>query len=360
MYHRIRHWAEAHERRLSFLALVGGFIFDNLTLNRTDVWWDNILILFYILVVGACIVLLGKDVGASRQARLIARTQEFAPFVMQFALGGLFSVFFVFYSRSGSFETSWPFLIFLFGMLIGNEFFRNRYSRLPFQIAVYFVTVFSYMTFLLPILTKRMGDGVFFASTIVSVMLMFVFVRILERMGGERVRESRMHARRNVIAMTIVFVVLYVNNIIPPLPLALKAGGVYHNVTQTGKTYILEDEARSWRDRLSLTPTVHIMKGETLSVYSAVFSPTALNVKVVHHWQYYNETTGKWESKAKVSYPIVGGKDGGYRGYSLKTNVTEGLWRIDIETVDGRVIGRLKRHVVVVPSPVSRVRTITN
>jgi len=360
MYHRMRDWVETHERRLSFLALLGGFAFDNLTLTRTDVWWDNLLILFYILVAGMCIVILGKDVSASSRARLIARMQEFVPFVMQFALGGLFSVFFVFYSRSGSFETSWPFLMLLFGMLIGNEFFRNRYSRLPFQIAVYFVTVFSYMTFLVPIITKKMGDGIFFASTILSMLFMYLFLRILERIGGERVKESRMHARRNVIAITILFVVLYANNIIPPLPLALKAGGVYHNVTQTGKTYVLEDEARGWRDRLSITPTIHIMKGETLSVYSAVFSPTALNVKVVHHWQFYNETIGKWESKAKVSYPIVGGKDGGYRGYSLKTNVSEGLWRIDIETVDGRVIGRMKRRVVIVQSPVSRVRTITN
>lgn len=359
MYNKTRQFIEQHERALSFGALVFGFIVDNLTLSRVDVWFDNLILAFYIFCVGTAIFVLSRDVRETRWGRLLAQLQRFAPFVMQFAFGGLFSGFFVFYSRSGSLETSGLFWALLVGLLIGNEFFRSRYERLSFQLAIYFVAVFSYMTFLLPVLVKRMGDGIFFASTLLSVMVMFVFLRTLERAGGVGVTESRVHARRNIIVITLVCIGLYANNLIPPLPLALKDGGVYHSVVQAGRTFVLEGEARTWRDRFSRTPTIHIVRGETLSAYSAVFAPTALQTKVVHHWQFYNPVTEAWESRAKIAYTITGGRDGGYRGYSLKTNMTAGLWRIDIETEDGRVIGRMKRRVVLVDRPATRVRITT-
>ena len=38
---------------------------------------------------------------------------------------------------------------------------------------------------------------------------------------------------------------------------------------------------------------------------------------------------------------IAGGRDGGYRGYSL-TTVNSGNWRVNIETERGQLIGRVK------------------
>jgi len=360
MYQRLRTFVERYERRLSFAALSTGFVLDNLTLRRVDLWFENLALASYILFAGTAIFFLALDIRQTRWGGFVARVQSFAPLIMQFAFGGLFSGFFVFYSRSGSLATSWPFIVLLVGLLVGNEFFRTRYERLSFQLAIYFVSVFSYMTFLLPVLVHKIGDGIFMAGTILSVMLMFVFLRIIERVGGERVGESRMHARRNVIALAAVFVVLYLNNVIPPLPLALREGGVYHNVTRIGSTYLLEDESRTLRDRFSRAPTIHIIRGEELAAYSAVFAPTALNTTIYHDWQYYNEEKGEWESRFRFPYNIVGGKDGGYRGHSLKSNVLPGLWRVNIETADGRIIGRMKRTVALVDVPVERTRMITH
>ena len=37
----------------------------------------------------------------------------------------------------------------------------------------------------------------------------------------------------------------------------------------------------------------------------------------------------------------VGGRDGGYRGYTTKSTPAAGRWRVNIETSDGLLIGRV-------------------
>jgi hypothetical protein len=42
---------------------------------------------------------------------------------------------------------------------------------------------------------------------------------------------------------------------------------------------------------------------------------------------------------------IAGGREAGYRGYTTKSKLDPGEWRVDVETKDGRVIGRIGFHV---------------
>ena len=42
-----------------------------------------------------------------------------------------------------------------------------------------------------------------------------------------------------------------------------------------------------------------------------------------------------------VTYSIVGGRDGGFRGYSSALIDNDGEWRVNIETIDGRLLTRL-------------------
>ena len=48
----------------------------------------------------------------------------------------------------------------------------------------------------------------------------------------------------------------------------------------------------------------------------------------------------------------MGGRDGGYRGYSVKRDPTAGHWRVNVVTEFGQVIGRVSFEVVVVQEPV--------
>ncbi|MCF1193471.1 DUF2914 domain-containing protein, partial [Mangrovimonas sp. AS39] len=58
--------------------------------------------------------------------------------------------------------------------------------------------------------------------------------------------------------------------------------------------------------------------------------------------------SGKWVSGSKISFPIKGGRNEGYRGFSKKENVFSGKWRVDIETERGQVVGRVRFDIFIV------------
>jgi hypothetical protein len=47
-------------------------------------------------------------------------------------------------------------------------------------------------------------------------------------------------------------------------------------------------------------------------------------------------------SQQRVVVNIVGGRQDGYRWYTYKTGPRPGQWRVNIETSDGRSIGRVR------------------
>jgi hypothetical protein len=75
--------------------------------------------------------------------------------------------------------------------------------------------------------------------------------------------------------------------------------------------------------------------------YSAVFSPSKLNLDIVHEWQHYDKETGKWITLSRVPLSVLGGRDGGFRTYSINYNFPPGKSRVNVETAKGELIGRL-------------------
>ena len=51
-------------------------------------------------------------------------------------------------------------------------------------------------------------------------------------------------------------------------------------------------------------------------------------------------------TSTRITVPIRGGREDGYRLYSMKYNVFAGDWRVNVETLDGRVIGRVNFKIV--------------
>ena len=84
------------------------------------------------------------------------------------------------------------------------------------------------------------------------------------------------------------------------------------------------------------------MAGDNVFCFAQVFAPTKLQTDIFHTWEYYDETADDWIEHANLSYPIAGGRDGGFRGYTLIQNFTDGKWRCSVETKRGQVLGREK------------------
>lgn len=332
-----------YESILSSGTLILGFIIDYLTLRRVDFLLDNLFIVLYLLVAGASILLANLYETGRISGKFIQNVYEFLPLVLQFSFGGLFSAFVVFYSKSASFFTSGAFVLILFLFLVGNEFFKKKYSKLVFQIGIYFTALFSFSIYLLPVVVKQMGAIIFLWSGAISLALVGFFILIIARMAPARYRDSRRFLFLVVPTLYIFMNILYFTNIIPPIPLSLKTGDVFHLVEkQSSGNYLTVEEKDTWREKLNLGQTIHLRPGEPVFVFSSVFAPTDLNVKIIHHWQYFDEKKREWVTANKINFPIRGGRDEGYRGFSVKSSIFTGEWRVDVETDRGQVIGRVK------------------
>ncbi|MHB1117932.1 MAG: DUF2914 domain-containing protein [Minisyncoccota bacterium] len=151
--------------------------------------------------------------------------------------------------------------------------------------------------------------------------------------------------------MFVLINVLYFANIIPPIPLVLKEAGVYHLVGRTAEgTYVARTEPRKWNDFLAwYRPTVHHVPGEPVYFYSAVFAPTRLEVAILHEWQYFDSKKDEWVTTDLLRFRVIGGRDGGYRGYSVKENLFAGRWRVNVITKRGQPLGRTSFMVIDTP-----------
>jgi hypothetical protein len=345
---------EKYERHLSSLALVAGFIFDNLTLQRIDLLFENVSILSYLVFSGGSIVLLNYYKEFPPLRKMTLKIQSFLPFLIQFAFGGLFSAFFIFYTRSAALSSSWPFMLVLLFLLIGNEFFKEYYQKIAFQTSIYFVAVFSFFIFFVPVILKTMGALVFVLSGIVSVFVIYLFTRLLSKVVPRSYLESKMALRNSLLSIFVVINILYFTNLIPPIPLALKSSGVYYAVERVAESYQVIGEEKAWYESLPFFSSKKISwrSGMPLYVFSSVFAPTNLNTKIIHDWQYRDQAAGKWVSTSKITFPIRGGRGGGYRGFSTKSSLFIGEWRVDVKTGRGQVIGRVRFDIEPAPSKI--------
>ena len=335
---------ERYERRIGSLALVFGFVFDWLTLERIDLLYENFVMLSYLMIAGGGIVIINYLREYPSENPFFLKVEHYLPLLIQFAFGGLFSAFFIFYNKSADFSSSWPFLVMLFSLLVGNEFFKEHYKRMVFQVSIYFVAVFSFTIFFIPIILDNIGVLTFIFSGAVSLLFIYLFSETLFRTVPKRYAEARNNLRYSVGAIFLAINILYFTNLIPPIPLALTDIGVYYSVQRVGEDYRVAGPDRSWYDSLPFisSKTIEWRAGQPLYVFSSIFAPADLNTRVVHDWQYFDEASSKWVSVTRVAYGIRGGRDGGYRGFSTKQGLSPGKWRVDVETERGQVIGRVR------------------
>lgn len=346
MIEKILAFFTKYERWVSPVTVVTGFIFDNIMLRRIDVLFSNVLLISY-LVISALSILLLNIRQSKYEEEHPGIVHLILIFMMQFCLGGLFSASFLFYSRSGTLTASWPFLLLLVAYIIGNEVLRKNYIRLSFQIAVFFTALFSYLIFFIPIILGKMGDSIFIISGIISLMITGLFVYMLSWFAPVRTRRSTPVIILLVISLFAGINALYFTSLIPPIPLSLKNAGIYRTVIKLPDgTYNAFGEKQVWSGFFKSEPIIHMIPGAPLYALTSVFAPTNLKTDITHIWQYYDEKDKAWTIANTVRLSITGGREGGFRTFSVRENVFPAKWRVDVTTPRGQLIGRMSFQVV--------------
>ncbi|HVY73148.1 MAG TPA: DUF2914 domain-containing protein [Candidatus Paceibacterota bacterium] len=343
-----------YERHISVVTLVCGFTFDLILAKRPDSIADNILLLFYLGLSASIIVVL--NMRSRREQEGIQTVQPlFLLLVLQFCFGGLASNLLILYGKSGSLGGTTIFLALLLCMLVGNEMLKNRYAQFKFNIGVYYFLLLTYLVIALPTFVfHRIGTQIFLVSGIVSLLLIAFFLWAIFRLvlRGDK-KKQILQVGSIVLGIYVAFNGLYFLNVIPPVPLSLKAAGIYHSVERTASgdyavTYEKKHWWEFWRDTSDMFT---VQAGEPAYCFSAVFAPGKLTTPIVHTWEYLypadeNHKRSTWLPVAKVEFPITGGREEGYRGFSEKRVLADGQWRCTVSTASGQVIGYITFNVV--------------
>ena len=116
--------------------------------------------------------------------------------------------------------------------------------------------------------------------------------------------------------------------------------GIFHNVEKADGEYLLtytRPDEKFWQHG---DQTFLARSGDTIYCFVRIFAPARFKDQLQVRWLYYDEKRG-WQSSDAIPLPIVGGRNEGYRGVTKKSNYQPGDWRVQVETADGREVGRI-------------------
>ncbi len=328
-----------YERPLSSLLFVSGFVGDLLTFGLMSLTSITLLFTAYL-----SFVLVATVVGHGthgKRGKLARPLSVLAPLFAQFTFGSILSGFLILFTKSAVLAVSWPFIVLIALVFFGNELFSSYREHLIFQTILIYFSLYAFAIFVLPLYAERIGTEIFLGSTALALAAFALYVLVLAWVGRRRLLDALSGILAAVALITAAIVGAYLAGLLPPIPLALKSGGIYHEIAREGPAYVVSGEpARAWWD--PRPQEVHHLPGTPLYAYSAVFAPGGFTTSVVHLWQRYDETSGSWVTESTVAFALSGGRSGGYRGYSLKGDPAPGKWRVLVQTLNGQTIGEFR------------------
>jgi hypothetical protein len=311
------------------VAFVGGFLWDAITLGQAIKPSDLFILLGYLVGAAAILTAIGRG--------LQFRGSQYLNMVLQFFFGGIFSALFIFYFLSSSDLPGYLFVIGLAGLLIGNEFLESAYGELTLSWAFFTLSAIMFFNFALAHLFHSLSTFWFYLGTLLALLLVLA-LRRLSRHDSASTKPS--------IGLAVLILVLHVFNVIPPVPLVKKEMLVAHALRKTNGSYAGAIESPGWRFWRTSDKTFHRAACERVYCFTSVFAPNGIETTIRHRWQRYDTNRDAWVEAGKVPIHIAGGRRGGYRALSYKSNATPGLWRVTAEAESGAAIGIIDFEVV--------------
>jgi len=353
MQQRLKLYLEQNERRITVVSFAAGFVFDIVTADRIDSWLLIGQQVAYLAIITAILLesFFAEGVpepdpaGLSLFRRLYG---EFRIVIIHFLLGSLLSLYTIFFFKSSSLFVSFGFLGILVLLLFANESRRFKSLGLSVRFTLFALCLLSFSASVVPVFIGSIGMLVFMASMLVGCIPIAVIYRRIRIHAPER----QMQARRQILVpfggVLVVFLALYLFRLIPPVPLSIPFIGVYHNVERSEEHYRLSHERPFWRVWHNGDQQFLAQPGDRVFVFFRIFSPARFADQVTLRW-YWKAGPRGWILQDAIPINIVGGREHGFRGYGVKANYQPGDWKLEVETTDGREIGRIYFNIELAP-----------
>lgn len=314
--------SEAVQRWTPMSLFVGGFGIDAWTLGREVDLRALGLVCVYVLLIPLCFAVLGR---ATHEKWL-----KGASLALHFALGALFSALVVLYFRSAGQFITMLIVMVLFGIMVWNEFSSRARRQFELLWGIYGVSAVMLLNFLLPYALGSVRAVWFYISLAVGMGWVLGVRRLLGARGWRTSVPT--------LGFALVLGVLYPLGLIPPVPLVQEGAVVGLNFEKTEGRYQVLGERPTLLERVGLRERVVARAdGEPVTVVVAVSAPSRAVANLEHRWR--RRTDEGWVTTDTIPITIRGGRDEGWRFYSRKQNIPDGLWRVETALKGGAVLG---------------------
>lgn len=333
-------WKDRARAALPMLAFAGGFLWDSITLKRVDRLVDNFTLLTYLILLGGLIALSARLATEPDRWPRLAPRKAWVDWGVQFFFGGLYSAYVIFYFKSATWGPTLLFLLILAGLLVANEFLDHHLRADGLRVALYALCAFSFLLFFVPVVTGYAGIGVFTLAAIGAAAAAAAVAWLAWVTPDNPAAKALPRPMAGVAAMLGLLFVLDLAGLIPPVPLALMGGGIFRGAARTPDGYEVTYEAPPWWAPFRQDDRwFRYRKGDRVVCFSAIFAPTDMALSIAHVWERWDEEEG-WVEMSRIPFSVTGGRDGGYRGWTVKKNVPPGQWRVRVVTEADRELGR--------------------
>jgi DUF2914 family protein len=342
---RLRLYYARNEQRIAVLSFVCGFLFDIAMVDRADSWHAIFQQIVYIAVILAALAQMffedgGAQVDPASMSFFKRGYYRYRTALVHFFLGTLLNVYTIFFFKSSSLLVSFGFLGFLVLLLWANESERVKSMGLAFKFTLLALCTLCFAANVVPIFVGSIGVTVFLVSMLAGCVPQIGVVWWIRRRKPDLFARARRQMLVPLGAVLVGFLVFYWLRLIPPVPLSIPFIGVYHAVEKTEDVYRLSHERPIWRIWQHGDQEFLAQPGDKVYVFFRIFSPTRFSDQVRMRW-YWEDPARGWVLQDTIPIKIVGGRAEGFRGYGFKSNYQPGDWKVQVETTDGREIGRV-------------------
>jgi Protein of unknown function (DUF2914) len=342
---KIANFIDTHERRLEIGFFLGGFVFDVLTLSSVDDPFSLIQQVVYLIIIA--VLLIWEFKVQALQIPVVgfkSKIWQYRSLILHFFLGSLLSIYSLFFIKSSSLFASFAFILGLLAIMVLNEMSFVQKGKLYFKVALFVLCLFSFFSLIVPTLLGFVGWIPFLLSLGLTGIVIWGLVKNLQK----SIQDKKLLFQTLTgpgLAVLSFFTLFYFMGWVPPVPLSIKDIGIYHDVTVVEGNYQLKYEREWWKFWQKGAQDFKALNGDKIVVFASITAPGRFDDQIIFHWSLYNKKKG-WQTQDRIPITIKGGRQKGFRGYGIKQNFTSGEWRIQVETTNGREIGRIYFDVV--------------
>lgn len=263
--------------------------------------------------------------------------------MLQFTFGALASSLFVLYFKGSDYVASLPILIILATFLFGNEFAQRHTGRFEVRFVSTVILAYIYLIYLVPLLRNQLGNISLLISTGASIIFALILIVLFRKVAPVLFAHSKTVLMYSMFGLFVGLPLLVYLDVLPPLPLILREGTVAHSVIKEhGTEYKLAVEDAPLYERLGipfLSPVYKVEKGGDLYFFTAVYAPSEIKTDIIHVWSEYDPDARDFIERSKINLKVSGGRELGFRTYSMISSVEPGLWRVTAKLGTGQILG---------------------